>query len=268
MKKKRMTAGKVLRWIAIAICIIIIICSAVYLIRLAWESHQIRQSSLSVSGQFVSENTSGLTNDGAASSGSEEETSAQPSFTVDFASLQAAAPNAVAWIQVSGIDVIDYPVVQYQDDSYYLTHSWDGQSSRYGAIFLEAQNASDLSDDYTLIYGHNMRDGSMFGSLKKYAEESFFQENGGIITIYLPTETRTYQIFSVRYAAPDDANTYTLWTWQDDRFSGVLEQLKNGSLYDTGVEVSEGDSILTLSTCAGNNRLVTHAVLVNTVPIS
>ena len=266
MKKKRFSVGSLLRWIAMIICIIVIICSSIYLIRIALESYQISQSSKNVSAQYVSEIDSGVSNGEISSDG--EETVTAPAYTVDFASLQAASPYAVAWIQVSGIDVINYPVMRYQDDSYFLNHSWDGQDSRYGAIFLEAKNAADLSDDYLLIYGHNMKDGSMFGGLKKYTDASFYEENGGTVTVYLPTETRTYQIFSIRYVNPDDADTYTLWSWQDSSFAAALDRMKNQSIYDTGVDVAEGDNILTLSTCSGEDRLVVHAKLVSSVPVS
>ena len=248
------------------ICIIVIVCCAVYLIRLALESRQIRQSSLSVAQQFVRERTAGLSNDVVPED--QGEADVLPSFSVDFASLQSASPYAVAWIQVSGLDVIDYPVMQYSDDAYFLDHAWDGKSSRYGAIFLEAENAADFSDDYTLIYGHNMKDGSMFGRLKKYTDASFYDENGGMITIYLPEETRTYQIFSIRYVSPDDTNTYTLWSQQDDRYASVLDAIRRDSIYDTGVSVSGEDSIITLSTCSGDNRLVVHAKLIQSVPVT
>lgn len=265
MKKKRLSLGGVLRWIAIIICIIVIICSSVYLIRLALESHKIKQSSRSTFDQFVSHQTSGLSNEVDNSGEAEGESAA---YSVDFAALQEASPYAIGWIQVSGIDAINYPIVQYSDNSYYLDHSWDGESSRYGAIFLETLNAADFSDGYTLVYGHNMKDGSMFGSLKKYADASFYQEHGGLITIYLPGETRSYQIFSVRYVSPDDTDTYTLWSQSSEEFEAALERMKREALYDTGISVSGQDSIITLSTCAGDNRLVVHGKLLSSVPVS
>ncbi len=266
MKKKRVSFGGILRGIAMIICIIVIICSSIYLIRLALESHQIKQSSRSAVDQFVSDQTSGLTNEIDGSGEATEDNT--PAYSVDFASLQAASPYAIGWIQVSGIDAINYPIVQYSDDSYFLDHSWDGEYSRYGAIFLETLNASDFSDGYSLVYGHNMKDGSMFGALKKYADASFYQEHGGVITIYLPNETRSYQIFAVRYVSPDDTDTYTLWAQESADFEAALDRMKDDALYDTGISVSSQDSIVTLSTCAGDNRLVVHAKLLSSVPVS
>lgn len=280
-KKKHILIGSALRCIAIILCIAVILFCSIYLIRLALESYLVHRSSETAAEQYVieavveSSDTSSndeIINESSLESGTvalaeNEETTATTTHTIDFDALQAASPYAVAWIQVSGIDVIDYPVVQYTDDSYFLTHSWDMQESRYGAIFLEANNAADFSDDYIIIYGHNMKNGSMFGSLKKYAQESFYKENGGVITIYLPEETRTYQIFSVRYTEATDETTYTLRSKQNVSYGSVLEMLKNESIYDTGVSVSSDDSIITLSTCAGDARLVVHAKLAETVSV-
>lgn len=277
-KKKHILIGSALRCIAIILCIAVILFCSIYLIRLALESYLVHRSSETAAEQYVieavveSSDTSSndeIINESSLESGTvamaeNEETTATTTHTIDFDALQAASPYAVAWIQVSGIDVIDYPVVQYTDDSYFLTHSWDMQESRYGAIFLEANNAADFSDDYIIIYGHNMKNGSMFGSLKKYAQESFYKENGGVITLYLPGETRTYQIFSVRYTEATDELTYTLRTKQNVSYGSVLETLKNESIYDTGVSVSSEDSVITLSTCAGDDRLVLHAKLAET----
>ena len=167
---------------------------------------------------------------------------------------------------MSGIDAINYPVVHYTDDSYYLNHSWDGQSSRYGAIFVETANSGDFSDCHTLIYGHNMKDGSMFGGLKKYRDPSFYEEHGGMITLCLPGETRMYQIFSVHIAEADDEGVYTIGFAHDEGFGSFLEALKQRSIYDTGVSVSAQDNVITLSTCSGEERLVVHAKQISSIP--
>lgn len=267
-QKKRVSPASVLSGIAMAVCAVVMICCGIYLARLALESHQIKSQTQAAADQFVQQ-TSDTSPASDAASESESNSSAaeaEPAYSVDFASLQAVCPDAVGWIQVSGLDVIDYPIVHYSDDDYYLNHSWDGQASRYGAIFMEAANSGDFSDSHTLIYGHNMKDGSMFGSLKKYKEQSFYQENGGLITIYLPGETRTYQIFSVHVTSADDESVYTVGFAHDDTFGSFLEALRSSALYDTGVPVSAADNVITLSTCAGEERLVVHAKQISAVP--
>lgn len=269
MKKRKVTPGGVIRGIAMAVCIVVFLCCAVYLIRLALESRQVSQSSRIAFEQYVTPNpgASDLDHDYESAEDGEEETP-QPAYTVDFEALKAVSAHVAAWIQISGIDAVNYPVVWSGDNSYYLDHTWDGKYSRYGAIFLEAANASDFSDCYSIIYGHNMKDGSMFGGLKKYRSADFFAEHGGIITLYLPEETRTYQIFSVRQVVPDDLSVYTLGFAHDESFADYIRAMKANSLYQTGVEVSKEDDVLTLSTCAGENRLIVHAKLVSSVPVS
>ena len=262
--RKRFAGSVPLRWIAMAVCVIVMICCGVYLVRLAVESHTIKEETQGAAEQYVQPIPSADTTDPAAESSSEEG-NASP-VTVDFASLQTACPDAVGWIQVSGIDAINYPVVHYTDDSYYLNHSWDGQSSRYGAIFVETANSGDFNDCHTLIYGHNMKDGSMFGGLKKYRDPSFYEEHGGMITLCLPGETRMYQIFSVHIAEADDEGVYTIGFAHDEGFGSFLEALKQRSIYDTGVSVSAQDNVITLSTCSGEERLVIHAKQISSIP--
>lgn len=268
--EKRKTSGlSVLRWALIVICVIVMICCGVYLARLALESRQIKQAANSAVTQFVQPGEmSAPALDHTADATESGEGSELALSSIDFTSLQNACPNAVGWIQVVGVDAIDYPIVHYSDDEYYLNHSWDGQSSRYGAIFMETANTRDFSDCYTLIYGHNMKDGSMFGGLKKYRDQSFYEQNGGQIIIYLPDETRIYQIFSVHVTSADDERVYTVGFAHDDTYGSFLETLRKQSLYDTGVSVSAEDNVITLSTCAGEDRLVVHAKQISTVPVA
>ncbi len=275
-KKKRST-GEVLRRIALVICALVFLTCAGYLIALGIESYQKTQSSRNTIDLYISavdstlerpENSGNSSISSEESDDGEEDETVTIAYTVDFDALLAQSSNVVGWIQVSGLDNINYPIVQYTDNNYYLTHDWDGQYSRYGAIFLDADNSGDFSDAYSLIYGHNMKNGSMFGTLKQYRDASFFAENGGIITIYLPTETRTYQIFSVRVVDASDESAYTIGFGHDEQFGTYLQKMVAKSLYQTGVSVSAEDSVITLSTCSGDNRLVVHAKLVATVPVT
>lgn len=268
MEKEKKRRGGLAIKLLMLVCICVMIGCAVYLGDIYLESRQIQQNSEETAQLYTvtlpepaPEETDEV----------EEETEPlyYPELAIDFNSLYAASPNVVAWLQVSGIGVISYPVVWYPDDIYYLDHAWDGRESRYGAIFVETANSGDCTDLYTIIYGHNMKDGSMFGSLKKYADESFYQENGGIITLYLPEETRFYQIFSVEYVDPSNTGVYTVGFAQDETYENFLQSMKKRSRYDTGVEVSREDTVLTLSTCAngGTSRFVVHAKLVQTTPV-
>lgn len=113
-------------------------------------------------------------------------------FTVDFGALQQINPDIVAWLRIPG--VLDYPVVQGTDNSYYLHHTFRKEYNIAGSIFLDARNASDFSDGKNIIYGHNMRNGSMFHVLRNFQDLDFYQANREI-WLYLPDgSVQVYEI--------------------------------------------------------------------------
>lgn len=250
------------------ICVITILVCGAYLLRYVLASRQNAQAYQSASERYVEHGVTQVDVPvGDSADESADDSITYDLATVDFNALQTVSPDVCGWIQIPALEQIDYPIVWRGDNSFYLNHSWEGQSSSFGAIFLESGNSRDFLDCYSIVYGHNMKDGSMFGSLKKYADASFYQENGGIVFLYLPTETRIYQIFSVRTVDADDPSVYTIGFVQDDSFADYVAKLKADSEYDTGVEASGEDSIITLSTCSGSgtSRLVIHAKLIDTV---
>ena len=124
----------------------------------------------------------------------EEPESAPVTIPIDFASLQAQNPDVYAWITVPGTN-IDYPILQSDGyNSYYLDHTLNGESSPEGSIFTENYNSKDFEDPNTVIYGHNMKNGSMFQNLHNYQDRDFFDNNRDVI-IYTPDAIRHYKIF-------------------------------------------------------------------------
>ncbi len=120
---------------------------------------------------------------------------------IDFDGLRAINEDIVAWIQIPGIGV-DYPVVQGKDNEHYLHYTFDGKANKAGSIFLDYRNRADFTDRKVILYGHNMKDGSMFSNLKKYQDASFRKEQGRVV-IYLldkvlECEIVECQIISVR----------------------------------------------------------------------
>lgn len=95
-------------------------------------------------------------------------------FEVDFDGLKAQNPDVAAWIQIPALEV-SYPVVKGTDNEYYLHHMFDGQEHKNGSIFIDYHNQADFTDHNTIIYGHNMKNGSMFGTLSRYQEESLYR---------------------------------------------------------------------------------------------
>ena len=112
--------------------------------------------------------------------------------TINFEELRKINEDIVAWIQIPGIDV-DYPVVQGEDNEYYLYHTFRKEANKAGSIFLDYRNRADFTEQRVIIYGHNMKDGSMFSSLKKY-QDSVLREESGTVYLYLPEKTLQLEI--------------------------------------------------------------------------
>ena len=178
-------------------------------------------------------------------------------YKIDFAKLKQKNSDAIAWIKVNGTD-IDFPVVKGTDNSYYLTHNFDKEKNKAGWIFADYRNKFDGTDKNIIIYGHNMKNGSMFASLKDVIKEEWYNnENNKYIALITENENCKYQVFSVYQIETEE---YYLQT----NFKEFVEKIKGRSKKDFNVDIKETDSILTLSTCADNTkyRVVLHAVKV------
>lgn len=179
-------------------------------------------------------------------------------YKIDFAKLKQKNSDAIAWIKVNGTD-IDFPVVKGTDNSYYLTHNFDKEKNKAGWIFADYRNKFDGTDKNIIIYGHNMKNGSMFASLKDVIKEEWYNnENNKYIALITENENCKYQVFSVYQIETEE---YYLQI-NISNFKEFVEKIKGRSKKDFNVDIKETDSILTLSTCADNtkHRLVLHAV--------
>ncbi len=173
------------------------------------------------------------------------------SLTVDLASLKAINPEIIGWLSVDNTE-ISYPVVQGADNDKYLKTAYDGSKSNSGSIFMNAYNASDFSDQNTLIYGHHMRDQSMFGKLLEFEDPTYLDQHR---TFSICTENGTYQyqIFAayVTYSASFVYTDHFEFSWD---FYDYIEKSLASSILDMGVEVTEEDKIVTLSTCTSRGN--------------
>ncbi len=191
-----------------------------------------------------------------------EGSSGQParfSLTVpDFAYLQSVNSDVVGWIQIPGTN-INYPIVQGSDNEYYLTHTFSGTDNSGGAIFLDAAIGDGLDDKNPIIHGHNLRSGTMFSRLNRYARRDFWDANR-YIYITTPEGLRVYEVFSA-YEVQPDADIYYFGFGSDDTFQAYIDRVMSYSIYDAGMTVTKDDSIVTLSTCANDTtlRFVVHA---------
>lgn len=177
---------------------------------------------------------------------------------VAVSELKAQNSDTVGWIQIPGTQ-ISYPLMHTSDDSYYLNHTFSKKLNSAGSIFMETQNSADFTDLHTIIYGHNMKNGSMFAGLKNYSSASYLVAHPKVY-IDLEDGTHAYQIFSV-YEAEADSDSYTIGFAPDETYEEYLKKIKERSLYDTSVSVTKEDSVITLSTCTkhGEKRFLVHA---------
>ena len=187
---------------------------------------------------------------------------------IDFAALQQQNPDVYAWIQVPGTEV-DYPILQSSNDNtYYLNHTIDGEEKKEGAIFTENYNTKTFEDPNTVIYGHDMKNGSMFQSIHKYMDRSFFDNNRDIV-IYMPDQILHYKIFAA-YLTDNRHLLMNYNFWSKDEYQQYLNSIFSmrdmNAFIDTSMEVTNEDKIITLSTCyAGisTQRYLVQAVLVS-----
>ncbi len=189
-----------------------------------------------------------------------------------YAALYEENHDLIGWLSIEGM-VIDYPVMQCEDDEYYLHHDFYGNDSKYGCLYV--RNVADVDTPGTnfIIYGHNMKDGSMFGDLDLYRRESFCREHP-IISFDTLYEERTYEVLAVFrsqvYHSGEDAFKYYQFyeAQTQEEFAYFYENIKALALYDTGVTAEFGDTFLTLSTCAyhvEDGRFVVVAKAVSTI---
>ena len=186
-------------------------------------------------------------------------------FTVDFAGLKELNPDCIGWIRFENID-ISYPIMQGEDNEYYLKHTFEGQAVTAASIFMDANNHSDFTDQNTFIYGHNMKDKTMFGKLNDYKDEEFYKENP-YFYIYTPDTLREYKIFAV-YNSDPQGPVYTI-NMNEEEIKEFAKECSERSMYPTGVDVSNASQIVTLSSCEAtdyNYRLVVQGVLVKETP--
>lgn len=180
-------------------------------------------------------------------------------YKIDFEELKQKNSDTKAWLKVENTN-IEFPIVQATNNSYYLTHNFNRKYNTAGWIFADYKNKFDGTDKNIVIYGHNMRDNSMFGSLKDVIKEKWYNnEENKYITLITENEYQTYQVFSVYQIEAEDY--YIRTEFKKNEFSKFIETLVKRSKKDFDVEVSDEDTILTLSTCANNNkyRVVLHA---------
>ncbi len=182
---------------------------------------------------------------------------------VDFDSLQALNEDIIAWIYCEGT-VIDYPICKCDDDDFYLKHAYDKSPSHSGAIFLEAENSPDFSDTNNILYGHHMKNKTMFATLAYWADQGYFEQHP---YMWLLTPEQNYRIdLFAGYLTSALSDVYTVSQGYGTQLEEYLEKAADSSDFTSDVVIpEEGFSYIVLSTCEyqfDNARYVLHGKLV------
>lgn len=184
----------------------------------------------------------------------QQETASEPEKQASYRNLYLENADMVGWIQIEGTS-IDYPVMQTPaDPNYYLKHDFEKHYTDYGCPFMQADCDALAPSDNLIIYGHNMKDGSLFADLAKYGSKDFWQTHK---TVWFDTElgSYAYEIFAVIHMTvqADDADAFPFYRFVDaaapEDFAAYVSACKARALYDTGIFAEYDDRLLTLSTC-------------------
>ncbi len=181
---------------------------------------------------------------------------------VDFEALQAECSDIVGWLYCAGTP-LNHPVVQAEDNDYYLYRLPDGSSNANGTIFMDFRNLSDMTDRNTLIYGHNMSNGAMFAFLKNYRQQEYFEEHP--VMWYLTPE-RAYRLdLLAGLVTPSDSDTYELFN-SDEELMEHLKAAVQDSTFRSDVDLTQVGQVVTLSTCTYEYATARYVVIGSLTP--
>lgn len=168
-----------------------------------------------------------------------------------YQAMREINPDYTGWLKIPDTK-IDYPVVLGGDNSYYLEHSFEGEESILGCLFLDYRMEKGLDAGHAIIYGHNMKNGSMFAGLKKYREKEFY-ETHKTFTIETAYETKECQVFAAYVTSPA-SDVYAGDFDTEEELLAYEEAAFQASMYPREEREGEHAHILTLSTCVNQNR--------------
>lgn len=196
-------------------------------------------------------------------------TTAEIPFTYNHAALLSINPEGLGYIYIPSIDT-RLPIAQATDNDYYLTHAFEGTYNGNGCIFEDYRIEDKLNSSNIILYGHNMKNGSMFGQLSKYQDYSFWNTPGNdIFYIYTEDNIMMYRIFSA-YISEPVSDTYTFNFSSKDSLRQYAADMKANSLYPTDVDITQTTQVVTLSTCTkdGSRRFIIHGTYVGKMALN
>lgn len=190
-----------------------------------------------------------------------------PVLNIDYAALQQENEDFTAVLYIPSLS-LQYPIVHSKDNNDYLHVTFEGKKNFAGCVFLDCDAGGDYSDRNSMIYGHNMKNGSMFGTLKRFRKEAGLCESDPYIYLYRADGVRKYRIFSY-YLTREGSSAYNVVS-TDEEYDNYVAAAVKSSVYQeydgSAVDFTERPKLITLSTCAGRSggseRFVVHAALV------
>ena len=191
-----------------------------------------------------------------------EENNGNNKYNIDFESLKKINEDTCAWLKVNNTN-IEYVVVKANNNEYYINHNFEKKENVAGWIFADYRNKFNSEDRNIIIYGHNMKNKSMFGSLSDTLKKDWCkQEENKFITLVTPEGSKKYEVFSIYEERASDYPITTEFS-SDSEYITFLKTIKSKSIYNFNVDISDTKGILTLSTCGNNNvnRVTLHAKL-------
>ncbi|MBU5592642.1 class B sortase [Clostridium sp. MSJ-4] len=192
-------------------------------------------------------------------------TASKMSAKMDFAPLKKINDGVVGWILAEG-SVIDYPIVLGEDNEYYLSHLFNHEENKLGSIFMDYRNNGNFSDKNTIIYGHNMKNGSMFSSLTKYKDQSYY-DSFPTMVLYTPNGDFIIEFFAGIIV--DGNYEFLRFKFTNDMdFQDYINELKEKSTFESNTIVKSDDRIVTLCTCSYEFNNARYALYGKLTPIS
>lgn len=264
-KKRRGVIGTILTVIILSVCVGGF-CFSAYTLYGYYRTYKDGEDEYEKLRSYIQENgDDGENSDAKDSSNSKKKKTKADDFKapkVDFDELKDINSDIIGWIKVQGT-VINYPIVQGDDNTYYLKKTFEKQSNYSGAIFMDYLNAPDFSSDNTVLYGHNLKTGEMFGGLQKYEKKDYLKDHK-YIWIITPEYNKQYEIFA-SYKTDERSEVYTLEFNSFADMDSYFRLAKEASYFSSDSILLQDDKILTLSTCVSESeeaRRVVQAKLI------
>lgn len=259
-KSKKGGIGRVVSSIILVVALAVIAYSG-YQLFMIFKGYHDGRSEYEKIRDIATEEDDGEDTKDAADSGDEN---SDDGFSVDFNALKAINSDVIGWIRFAPQpETINYPIVKGTDNSEYLHRTFSANENTLGAIFLNYENASDFTDRNSIIYGHRMNDGSMFAHLQDYDTKSFWESNPYFYIYTVDGRKLTYHVVMAGEVS-DESSMYQFQFPDDAAYLNFLNAAKSMAFYDTGIQVTTQQKVVTLSTCtrAGDsNRIVVMGVL-------